>query len=485
MSSDRGVRERGPARNGGGARTSVLIAGSGVAALETVLALRALAGSRVSISLLSPAAELLYRPVTVAEAFGRGEARSFRIDEILADQDVDHRHDSLARVNPDTRTVLTGTGDELPYDKLVIATGARAHATLSGALTFGGRDDVPALRTLLDELVSGPARSVVFALRNPHAWALPLYELALMTAAHLREHGCAARVTLVTPEGAPLELFGPDAEDVIRPMLSALGIVLRCSVRPAAIRRRELVFAGGGGVMADRVVTLPELRGPAIKGLPKDPAGFIPVDGHGQVRGLADVFAAGDVTAFGLKQGGLATQQADAVAEVIAKAAGAPVTPRRFSPVLRGLLITAGAPVYLRCEPQRIQRRSSVAIDDHRVSQARSAGASVASDQALWWPPAKVAGRYLAPYLATARPLALALAPESFSDRSPVPGPAIAPAEFDAAVELMLMLADGDAQWGDYSSAVSALDAAATLQGSLPAEYEAKRRLWLGELAGE
>jgi len=54
--------------------------------------------------------------------------------------------------------------------------------------------------------------------------------------------------------------------------------------------------------------------------------------------------------------------------------------------------------------------------------------------------------------------------------------------EFEDAVELALLLADGDADWGDYHSALAALDAAEALQGTLPPEYEAKRRLWLDEL---
>jgi sulfide:quinone oxidoreductase len=461
-------------------RHSVLVAGSGVAALETILALRALAGEQVSISLLSPAVELLYRPVTVAEAFGRAEARSFRIDELLADHGAEHVHDAVAAVDPQARTVLTASGDTLPYDKLVIATGARAQVALPGALTFGGRDDVPAMRTLLDELVEGTARSVAFTLSDGHSWMLPIYELTLMTAAHLREHGSDARVTLVTPEETPLDLFGPEADRAIRPMLTALGVRLRCSVKPATIRGRELILAGGSSVFADRVVTLPQVVGPALEDLPADKHGFIPVDAHGRVEGLSDVYAAGDVTSFPLKQGGLATQQADAVAETIAHEVGALARARPFRPVLRGLLITPGAPVYLRCEPQRMPRRSSVAIADRRPPRGGITGPSVASDQALWWPPAKIAGRYLAPYLATARPLALAAV--SMSDRAPVPGPALAADEFDDAVQLALLLADGDADWGDYGAALSALDAAQSLQGALSPEYETKRRLWLQEL---
>ena len=61
-----------------------------------------------------------------------------------------------------------------------------------------------------------------------------------------------------------------------------------------------------------------------------------------------DVFAAGDATAGPIKQGGLATQQADAAAEAIAAEAGAPVTPRPCRRVLRGVVLTGEAPLFLR-----------------------------------------------------------------------------------------------------------------------------------------
>ena len=64
----------------------MVIAGGGVAALETVLAIRALAGHAVDITMLAPAREFVYRPVTVAEAFDVAEARTYDVAEILADQ---------------------------------------------------------------------------------------------------------------------------------------------------------------------------------------------------------------------------------------------------------------------------------------------------------------------------------------------------------------------------------------------------------------
>jgi sulfide:quinone oxidoreductase len=214
---------------------------------------------------------------------------------------------------------------------------------------------VPALRGLLDELVDGHARSVALALPSERMWPLPIYELALLTAGNLREHGAdAVTVWLVTPEEEPLELVGPAAARALLPMLEARDIRLRTSSLPAFVKDRTLVLAGGASIPAERVIALPRLVGPALPGLPHDQHGFIPVDAHGRVVGVRDVFAAGDVTSFPLKQGGLAAQQADAIAEVIAADAGAPITPMPFSPVLRGLLMTGGAPLYLRSEPQHL-----------------------------------------------------------------------------------------------------------------------------------
>jgi sulfide:quinone oxidoreductase len=123
------------------------------------------------------------------------------------------------------------------------------------------------------------------------------------------------------------------------------------------------------------------LEGRRLTGVPADAGDFIPVDGHGRVTGLEHVYAAGDGTAFPIKQGGLATQQADAVAETIAAAAGAPVTPEPFRPVLRGVLLTGGDDRFM------------------RFDVAGGRGDPEVATHALWWPPTKIAGRYLAPFL--------------------------------------------------------------------------------------
>ncbi|MHB1568939.1 MAG: FAD-dependent oxidoreductase, partial [Solirubrobacteraceae bacterium] len=309
-------------------RVHVVIAGGGVAAVESLLALRELAGQRVQITLISPQREFLYRPATVSEAFDYGTAKSYSLEEIVTYEGGGELiWDSLERVEADEHVAVTAAGARVPFDALVVAAGAVVTAPLPGAVTFRGRQDVPALRAVLDDLVAGSARSVALTLPSERTWPLPIYELALMTALHLRENSSDATVWLVTPEEEPLELFGSAGSRAITEMLSARGVRVRTSSRPAFVRQHALVLTGGAELYVDRVIALAHLEGPGLPGVPHDQHGFIPVDNHGRVIGLRDVYAAGDVTTFPLKQGGLAAQQADAVAQTIAAELGGPLTP--------------------------------------------------------------------------------------------------------------------------------------------------------------
>src|SRR5204862_2419542 len=109
--------------------------------------------------------------------------------------------------------------------------------------------------------------------------------------------------------------------------------------------------------------------------------GLIATDRFGSVLGMERIFAAGDVTWFPIKQGGIAAQQADAAATAIAALAGTGTDRQPFRPVLRGALLTGEGPVYM------------------GDGEAGAHGSAV-TRSILWWPPAKLAGRLLAPYLA-------------------------------------------------------------------------------------
>jgi sulfide:quinone oxidoreductase len=165
-------------------------------------------------------------------------------------------------------------------------------------------------------------------------------------------------------------------------LLAAAGIEFVGATEAIVEAGRVTTDATGESVAADYVVTLPLLGGPGLAGVPAtQPHEFVPVDEYGRVTGLADVYAAGDAVDFPIKQGGLGAQQADTVAEHVAARYGADVEPTPFRPVLRGMLFTGEDPLYM---------RSGVPGADPDVPGAW---------YPLWWPPTKIAGRYLAPYL--------------------------------------------------------------------------------------
>ena len=189
--------------------TRVLIAGGGVAALEAALALRELGEGRVSVEMLAPEPQFWYRPLAVAEPFDLGEVRQFELTELAEAAGATFSLGALAGIEAGGRLAHTSAGGSVPYDVLLVACGASPIAAVPGALTFRGPVDTERIRTLLQEIVIGRVERVAFGVPWGAVWALPIYELALMTAAYLAERGLDhVELTLVTPESEPLQLFG-------------------------------------------------------------------------------------------------------------------------------------------------------------------------------------------------------------------------------------------------------------------------------------
>ena len=366
----------------GGAR--VTIAGGGVAALESLIGLRSRLGEAVELQLVTPEWEFAYRPNAVNASFGKGRVARFDLVRIVRDQNAVLHLSGVASVQPDRHTVTTLDGRTMPYEMLIVAVGARPENRVPGSLAFGVPGYSTAFGSLLRDLDDGRLRQVVFAAPAGGSWTLPLYELALMTARRASKLGIPeVGVRIVSFESRPLELFGRAASEAVAELLAEAGITFDPGDAPVAVRGNELVRESGATVGAERVVSLPTTRGPALKGLPHDDLGFIPVDAHGRVEGVEGVYAAGDVTTFPVKQGGLAAQQADAVVDDIAVRLAATGQPEPFRPVLNGLLLTGNVPTYLRSE----------------LGTDGADGVEV-TNGALWWPPGKLTGRHLAPYLA-------------------------------------------------------------------------------------
>jgi sulfide:quinone oxidoreductase len=444
------------AMNGTG-RFRVVVAGGGVAAVEGLLALRDLAGDRVETVLVAPGPDFVLPALAVAEPFGSAAPERIPLAKVAEDTGAMLWPDSLAGIDRNRRILRTTGGDSLPFDAALLAIGARRMSGVPGALTYRSGVDNGALASLLREAVRGEISRLAFAVPDSVHWPLAIYDLALLTAGHLRERGADVRVCVITPEARPLGLFGRRASDAVASLLSRSGVDLRTSQTAVSFARGRLELDTGTKLPFDRVVSLPTLRVPGLIGVSQGPHGFIGTDRRMRVENRPRVYAAGDSTWYPIKQGGIAAQQADVAARAIAGLAGAPVDAEEFEPVLRAALLTGDHPLYL---------RSEVGERDH---------ASVVSEEPLWWPPAKVAGRYLAGYLRGDDRGAPAGALEDLRPDG------IEPGEHDDAVAVALRAADLDAADRDFRGALQWLQVAEDLDITLPSSYAERRRRWRRE----
>lgn len=368
-------------------KTRVLIAGGGVAAVEAILALDDAASDRLSITVLTPKPELELRALTVATPFAKGRERQhFPLAPLIRECGARLVEDELVQVVPEDKRVITAQGEAIVYDALIVAVGARPRPAYDHVTTFGA--EPLAISGLLADIEEGYSRRIAFVVPPGVSWPLPAYELALMTRRQASSMGMDPEITVVTPEAAPLAVFGQAASDNVAELLRGAGIEVRTGVHAS------IGPSGRVGLMPSeetldfqRIVSLPIIDGPRIAGLPHDQDGFVPIDGHARVLDLRDVYCVGDAANYPIKQGGLATQQADAAALHVAALAGAAVTAAPFRPVLRGRLMTGGAEQFF---VKKVHRPDTVL-----------------SETPLWWPPTKVSGRYLTPWIAAQDPDAL------------------------------------------------------------------------------
>lgn len=358
----------------------MLIAGGGVAAAEALLALRALAGERASLTVLARRDELVLPALTVAEPFALGHATHHPLADLVNQTAAEHVRGALAGVDHPRREVRLQDGRSLAYDALVIAVGAQPFASVEHASTWWPHDNRGAFGGLLRDLEEGYTKRVAFVVPPDPAWPLPAYELALMTSHEARSMNINdAQLAIITPEAVPLGFFGADAAIALRQELNAADIRIEAATVPRIEPGSPITVVLQPSVHrleVDRVIAIPGLRGPAIPGTTVTQAGFIRIDAGYRMPGAENVWAVGDAIAYPIKFGGLATQQADIVAAELARLAGADPEPVP-SPRLQGVLLTGAEPRPL----------------------GRSVSSSPSAPPLLWQAHEKTSGRHLTPYL--------------------------------------------------------------------------------------
>ncbi len=357
------------------------IIGGGVAALEAMLALQAASYKGADVHLFSPQPKFVLKPLAVSSGFGRGGVLNFDLSKLAATAGATYHEAGVSEVVTSSRLIRLSDGSEFEYDFLIASPGAESRDSVPGAMTYQWQAGNAAVAEALAPLHDREDPRVVVAMAEGGTWPLPLYELALLIAAEL---GSKASVTVVSPEQAPLDLFGKADAEKVAELLRARNIETVLGTAPAEYREGTLVTTGGQKIEADLAIALPLLTGRRIEGLPCDEQGFIPVDGFGLIEEHEREFAAGDVTSFPVKFGGLATEQADVVAAAIAAAASGGPAPKPFEPVYRGVLVT----------------------DDGVVGL----GPGSENSSAYGWDPAeKIHGKFLMPFLKAADPATLGI----------------------------------------------------------------------------
>lgn len=353
----------------------MLIAGGGVAGLEALLALNATAGDRVRLTLIAPAADFSYRPLAVAEPFSLGHAYRVPLSRFAGDTGAELVTAAVVGVDDGVGQVRLSDRSTRPFDALLLAPGGRAVVGVDRATTWfpGGDSDV--YGGLLRDLEEGYSKRLAIVVPPGAVWPLPAYELALMTAGEAKAMGQEdVHITVVTPEHAPLSLFGDEASGAVADELSQAGVDLKTGVVARSAEGGLVLEPGGARLDVQRVFAVPRIVGPALEGIAHDAEGFILADDDALVQGATRTWAAGDGVQSPVKFGGLATHQARLAAAAIARLAGAEDVPDPGEPVLHGRLLVG-----------RGTRRLAARGD--------------AEGAPLWWPSGKIAGEHLPRWL--------------------------------------------------------------------------------------
>src|SRR6185312_5270975 len=266
----------------------VLVAGGGVAGIEALLTLHELAGDRVELTLADAQPDLIDRPMKVAEPFARGQARHHPLADIARDLGARLVPDTVTAIDDEARIALTVGGQVLRYDALLLATGARTVPAYEHALTWDDRSGPDHLGGLLRDIEQGYVRRLAFVVPPGPGWPLPAYELALMTARMAWDAQTGPQITLVTPEVAPLAIFGAHATAAVKADLEAAGVGFHGASYVEIEKGHAatvVVHPGMRRIDVDRVVALP-LPARAGPGRRAGRQGWVrprrrPVQGHG------------------------------------------------------------------------------------------------------------------------------------------------------------------------------------------------------------
>ncbi len=312
----------------------ILGAGTGGTTVANRMAKRL--SSDWSVTVVDPSSSHLYQPGLLFIPFGGPDAIERPRGGTLR-PGVAWVREPVARVDPDSRRVVLGTGEAIPYDLLVVASGARTcPEETPGLLGPGWRNTVHdfytlegarALRGALDRFDGG--RLVVNVVEMPVKCPVAPLEFLFLADDYFARRGIRDSVELVFVTPLDSAFTRPSCSLLLSSLLTRKGITVETDFAAAEVdaEGRKLRSYDDRETSYDLLVTVPVHKGASFveeSGLGDD-MGFVPTDPRTLAAKKDDhVFALGDATDLpASKAGSVAHFQAEILQEnLLAAVAG-------------------------------------------------------------------------------------------------------------------------------------------------------------------
>jgi sulfide:quinone oxidoreductase len=379
-----------PAGNGS-APAGVVVLGGGFGGLETAFDLRLLAGERARITLVSDSDHFLFKPNSIYVPFGLDPERlKVPLAKPAGRKGIELVQAKAHGIDPDARRVEVD-GRSIPYDFLVVATGAEMRAEeipglAEHAISPWTTADMLRLRAgfqgLLDAAGARRPQRVLFVVPPNNKCAGPLYEIVLMLDTWLRRKGARenTEITWSTFESSYIQAFGPRLHEVAASEFERRGIAGHTDWVVERVEPGTASYANGEQLGYDLLVAFPPyIAATPFPGLKADDRGFLATElSSRRLVGHPEIFAVGDAGDFPVKQAFLAFLQADAVAAHLAAEllGGEPQT--SFDPVSMCVMeqfdkaTFAQVPLRLTGDPERPIEVRPGADGDYRVGNSKA-----------------------------------------------------------------------------------------------------------------